>query len=684
MFPLSPVNRQLSLVFALSFPLAIQAAENNPLLSEMVVTATKTERSIKDISSAVTVIDKERIEKSGATTVDQVLQGVPGVYAARMDASSPNRIAQTYSRGLPGNGRTLVLVDGIPMNVQYDSQVDWSQLGTIDVERIEVVRGAGSALYGNHAMGGVINVISKVPAPGMHGRVEADYGSLDTKRGAGVVSYRGESSGFALSASYLESDGYNMWRPDTSTSSTPVSQRAKTGTEKTNVGAKFFHEINNANLLDFNFSYLRDVTTGLYNIPDYNAQDRQQYLGSARYRHFGEASETTVVLYSRIGQMDADSANAPNATSPDVSAPGTLAASRIAYSGNFDDRETGFHAQSSHRLGQHQKLTFGGEYADGEMTMTNRYPAEPGRQQVTRGNVTRSGLFIQDELTFGGLNLNLAGRWDNWKTSGSFRDTKTSFPNQGTWAERSETAFLPKGGISYRLLDDLIARGSIGKSFNSPDVSQLYGNSRRGTTVAYGNPLLEPEKATSRDVGLDYYFGKTAYAKSTYYYTTAEDFISTIQRAGSPAGTTDKVNYGGVRARGFEFEGMLRATEWATLYASYTKNDSIITKYDQNRSLEGKQLTNVPQHQAYLRADLSLPFGLTAFGVANYVGTRYSNEANTTVYKGYTTFDAGLSKTLTKDVSLRLTLINLGDKKYEGIGYIAPGFTVSSGLIAKF
>ncbi|RIX44630.1 MAG: TonB-dependent receptor [Rhodocyclales bacterium GT-UBC] len=684
MFPLTPINKQLSLIFALGLPFALQAAEDDPRLSEMVITATKTERSIKDISAAVTVIDKERIEKSGATTVDQLLQGVPGVYAARMDASSPNRIAQTYTRGLPGNGRTLVLVDGIPMNVLYDSQVDWSQLGTIDVERVEVVRGAGSALYGNHAMGGVINVISKTIAPGLHGRVEGDYGSLDTKRGAGLVSYRGERSGFALSASYLESDGYDMWRPDTSQTTIPLSQRAKTGTEKTNVGAKFFYEIDNSNLLDFNFSYLRDITTGLYNIPGYNAQDRQQYLGSGRYRHFGDNSETTIVLYSRIGQMDADSANAPNATSPDVTAAGVKGASRIAYRGDFDDRETGIHAQTSHRLGSHHNLTFGGEYADGEMTMTNRYPAEPGRVQVTKGNVTRSGVFLQDEISIDRFNVNLAGRWDNWKTSGSFHDTKASFPNQGSWSDRSETAFLPKAGASYRLLDDLILRGSIGKSFNAPDASQLYGNSRRGTVTAYGNPLLEPEKALSRDIGLDYYFGKTAYVKSTYYYTTAEDFISTIQRSGAPTGTTDKVNYDGVRARGFELEGRWRATEWVSLQGSYTKNDSVITKFAQNRSLEGKQLTNVPQHQAYLRADFSLPFGLTAFGVANYVGTRYSNEANTTTYKAYTTYDAGLSKTLTKDVSLRLTLINLGDKKYEGIGYIAPGFTVSSGLIAKF
>ncbi|MEI6709074.1 MAG: Plug domain-containing protein, partial [Methylococcales bacterium] len=148
--------------------------DNNEVvvLEEMTVTtATKTERNIKEVSSAVTVIDSERIEKSPATTVDQLLRGVPGVYAARMDASSPNRIAQTYTRGLPSNGRSLVLIDDVPMNVAYDSQVDWSQLSTIDVQRIEVVRGAGSGLYGNHAMGGVINVISKAITPGAKARL---------------------------------------------------------------------------------------------------------------------------------------------------------------------------------------------------------------------------------------------------------------------------------------------------------------------------------------------------------------------------------------------------------------------------------------------------------------------------------------------------------------------------------
>ena len=661
------------------------AADDAEPLDEMVITATKTGRSIRDVTSAVTVIDRERIENSTATTVDQLLQTVPGVYASRMDASSPNRIAQTYSRGLPGNGRTLVLIDDVPMNVGYDSQVDWSQLGTIDVDRVEVVRGAGSAIYGNHAMGGVINVISKSISPNLKGRVESEYGSMQTLREAGIVSYGAGSSGGQISTSYLESDGYNMWRPDTSVASIPLSQRDKTGTRKTNVNAKFTHDFDARHLLDVNFSYLSDVATGLYTIPNYIAQDREQYLGSARFRHLGQRSESTVVVYSRAGVMRADSANAPNATSPDVSKLGVLGSSLISYRGDFDDMESGIRMQTSHVIDEHQKLTVGAQHSGSEITVINHYPAEPGREQVTDGTIHLSGVFLQDEINYGPLNVNLAGRWDMWQADGQFADSKVTFPGQGRWDGRSVDSFSPKGGVSYKLSDQWVVRGSVGESFNTPDVSQLYGNSRRGgTAVAYGNPYLKPETALSGDIGIDYYFGRSAYFKTTFYHTDAKDFISTLQRQGSPIGTTDKVNFDGVEAQGIELEAMWKPLQQLTLYASYTKNDSIISAYAKNPRLVGKQLTNVPQDQASLRADVSLPYGITAFGTYHFVSDRYSSENNTSRYRGYNTFDLGVSKTVVKDITARMTFMNIADYKYEGIGYMAPGATVTGGIVASF
>ena len=650
-------------------PLSVSAASSEDTLDEMIITATKTEKSIRDVSSAVTVIDKTRIESSTGSTVDQVLRGVPGLYASRMDPSSPNRIAQTYTRGLPGNGRTLVLIDDVPMNVGYDSQVDWSQLGTIDVERVEIVRGAGSALYGNHAMGGVINIITKSITPGLHGRVDSEYGSMETIREAGLVSYGGERTKGQLSTSYLESDGYNMWRSDTTV---PLSGRANTGTRKTNVGSKLTHEIDSNNILDFNFSYLSDVTTGLYTIANYMPQDREQYLGSARYKHLGESSDTTVLAYSRIGRMDADSAD-------------SLARS-ILYNGFFDDMETGIRAQTSHYIGNHQKVTFGGQYSDTRLTMTNLYPATLGREQVVDGNVRLSGVFLQDEFGFGDLNINIAGRWDLWQTEGSFTDTDRTVSGQGNWSERSKDSFSPKGGFSYKLTDQLVARGSIGESFNTPDISQMYANSQRSGIYSFGNPFLTPETAVSSDLGLDYYFGNVGYLKATLYHTSAEDFIASTNVVTSCVRSCNstKSNFEGVRAQGAELEAMWKATDFMTLYASYTKNESIITRFSKKPELVGKSLTNVPADMGSLRTDFSLPYGLKAFGQFNYIGDRYSNDANTALYSAYTTYDLGLSKSIYKDVTAKMTFMNITNNKYEGIGYMSPGATITGGISAKF
>jgi outer membrane receptor protein involved in Fe transport len=659
----APLSRIGAAVLALGIS-SPSLADREVELSDMVVTATKTQASIREVSAAVTVVTRDQIEKSTATTVDQLVQGIPGVYAARMEQSSPNRIAQVYSRGLPGNGRTLVLTDGIPMNVGYDGQVDWSQLTTLDVERIEVVRGAGSALYGNSAMGGVINIISRVPQPGVEKRIDVDYGSLDTKRLGASFSSRQEDMGVILAANRLTSDGYNMWRPDTTV---PVSARAKTGTEKTNVSAKVLKEIDSSNLLDFNFSYLRDIATGLYTIPEYNAQDRQQYLASSRYRHFGESSETTALFYVRRGLQDADSGNA--------------ASTAISYRGVFKDTTTGLNLQSTHTISPEQTLTVGGEYVDTDVSLVNSYPAEPTRQQITKGKVNRTAAFVQDELKLGAARLNLAGRYDVWTTSGSMSDKVGGASGQGVFDERSVTAFTPKAGLSYPINQDIVVRGTIGKAFNTPDVSQLYGNSQRNAVNSEGNSSLVPETALTKDVGLDYYFGKLGYFKATLYDTDAKNFIYSVTTTGQ---NTKKQNIDKVHAQGLELEGLLRPVDRLSLKAGYTYNRSIVTASTLSPTLVNKRLINVPAHQGNLRADVSLPAGFEMFGVYNYVGYRFGTDSNSSGYKPYATYDFGVTKAIDKDVSLRLNVVNATNKKYEAIGYVAPGMTVTAGLTAKF
>lgn len=657
----------MSLIVAASLPAAAQTNDgaDTAVLGDVVVTATRNAQSIRDVPAAVSVVSRDQIEKSSATTVDQLLQAVPGVYAARMDPSSPNRIAQTYTRGLPGNSRTLVLVDGLPMNVLYDGQVDWSQLVTSDVERVEVVRGATSGLYGANAMGGVINIISRAPQPGVHTDVGAAYGSMDTRRYSAAHSQSQGGTAFSVSGSHLQSDGYNMWRPDTTV---PLAYRAPMGTVKDNVATKVVQDLSATDLLEAGASWMRDEATGFYktNAGNYTPQTREQTLTSLRYAHGGERLSASAVLYGRFGKQWADTLNT------------TYTA--VSEKGYYEDISAGLNAQGSIDLTDWNRLTAGLDYLDGGIDNHFTYPGTT-RVRDTHGDVSRYGVFVQDELRpTERWRINFAGRYDHWKTGGNQTDTGAGQPNSA-YAERTDHYFSPKAAALYKLTENLNLRASAGKAFNVPDMFNLYANTKRGTTTYWANPDLKPERVTSYDIGLDRYFGQRSYAKATWYRNEARDFIYSVQR---DATNVDKTNVGAVRTHGWEFEFSYAAAAWLQLTAAYTLNDSDIVENDRNPALVGKQLMNVPNRQATLRADFSFGDDLSAFAAVNDVGRRYGNDVNTTVYKPYTTLDLGVTKSVGKQIVARLTVTNVADVTYDGVGYIAPGQVTMLSLNGRF
>jgi iron complex outermembrane recepter protein len=637
------------------------------VIPDVVVTATKSRQDVRNVPSSVTVIDRATIEKSNAQTVDQLLQGMPGVYAARMDISSPGRISQVYSRGLPGSGRTLVLVDGVPMNGLYDGQVEWAQLSTRDVERVEVVRGASSGLYGNNAMGGVINIISRAPKEGRETMIDAEGGSMNTKSLAATYSQRSGADAFSVSGRALDSDGYDMWtEASKAAAGANASHMIATGTEKRNLATRYFHDFGDQFSLDTGLNYSRDLTTGIYDTPDYTAQEREQYLASVRMRHFADKTESTFLLFGRFGTQQADTSNT------------TYTA--VASTGDYDDRNVGVNWQTSTEMTDTQRLTFGADYSKGSIENNYRYVAEPTRINDLKGNMMRSAVFVQDEIRpDAGWVFNLAGRYDSWKTDGSLTD-RVGMP-QGDYATRRDGAFSPKAGVVYHVTNDVGVRASAGKAFNLPDMTQLYAATRRGTTTYWGNPELRPETIVSLDTGVDWYWGKAGFLKATIYRNTAKDFIYSVRR---DATNFDKVNVGGVRTHGVELESSYRGSDSLTLRASYTYNNSIIREYEPNPALVGMRLTNVPDHQASVRADMTFTPSTTVYVTGNYVGKRYGSDDNTTAYGSYSTYDLGMSQQFGANVSGRLTVTNVGDRVYAGIGYMAPGRVVSAGITAKF
>jgi len=182
--------------------------EEVPVLQEVVVTATRHEGEIRKIPANVTVITEEDIENSNAKTVLDLLRSEEGILVR--DLLGNGKTAQVDMRGFGETGpfNTLVMVDGRRVNEIDLSGVDWGQIPLDQIQRIEIVRGTGSVLYGDNAVGGVINIITKPPAKKVTAAVGTAVGSYERIKGKASVSGGHEIIAGFLSVSYEETDGY--------------------------------------------------------------------------------------------------------------------------------------------------------------------------------------------------------------------------------------------------------------------------------------------------------------------------------------------------------------------------------------------------------------------------------------------------------------------------------------------
>src|SRR5574337_1968956 len=207
-------------------PVAWAADTDSPLpgkveeavrLEPVVVSASRVEQRLRDVPANVTVITREDIERSPARTVDDLLRQVPGFSLFRRSSSLVTHpTAQGVSlRGIGPSGvsRTLVMLDGVPLNDPLGGWVYWSKVPLESIERIEVTRGGGSGVYGNYALGGVINIITRRPEARV-AQAKVDIGNRDTVDADLLVSHVTGPWGVSLEGRYFDTDGYKIVRED--------------------------------------------------------------------------------------------------------------------------------------------------------------------------------------------------------------------------------------------------------------------------------------------------------------------------------------------------------------------------------------------------------------------------------------------------------------------------------------
>ncbi|MDP2786381.1 MAG: TonB-dependent receptor [Sulfurimicrobium sp.] len=707
-----------------SFAHAAEEQKSAQRMEEMVITATKTAKDTSEAPATVSVVTSKDIENMNVQSVDESLKYLPGVYTTRPGGHEPSVMGtNVLLRGIPDYSRTLVLVDGQTLNDPYIGAVTWESVPAETVERIEVVPGPFSSLYGGSAMGGVINILTKVPTK-REFSIKGGVGTNDFRSGSLVYQDRiGERIGIVLNYAHKQSDGYikdDVVIKPSGAGGTPVTgarlttdasgntaylvgDKGANGWNSQNLGVKLYVDLPADSRLTLGASqflyestgrnhyntYLRDasgnpVSAGNVTVagtganllvrekdflsgPDSKIKEYNRY--TAEYeKQMGKGS----TLRATLGYSDMPLYN--NLFVPGSAA--TLANGGSASRMLRPSSELSGSVQASFPLADSHYLV-AGVSGSKRMIDTITYSVSDWRdagatgpvQNRTSGEDTTYALFVQDEITLSPrLTAYLGGRYDTWSTEGFIEQVKApAYKNE--YSSRSQTHFSPKASLVYRPADTTTVRGSIGNAFHTPNLRDTFGwwTPQTGYTFT-PNPDLKPETVTSMEIGIEQQVGSGTLLRATVYENRLKDLIyrtqSDILMAQSVA------NAGAAKVQGIELEVRQRLMNGLTAFANVTYNDSRITENPAKPATEGKYMTNTPQKMANIGLQgVQGPWSGSLSG--HYVGKIYTNDENKDVvsgvngsYDAYFVANAKVSYAIRKGLKLSLSANNLFDRDY--------------------
>ncbi|HEY3431242.1 MAG TPA: TonB-dependent receptor [Rhodocyclaceae bacterium] len=707
--------KQTLLASALLSVLPALGVESETVLPNVFVSATRTARTVEDAPGLSDLVTRSQIEGRQSDKVTDLAQGIAGVWVR------PGRgvldVNQTVvMHGVPDEKRSLLLVDGMPMNDAYAGSVSVGGLSTENLDRVEVVQGPASALYGGNAMGGVIQYFTAMPTKAEY-RVKVGYGeAFDTgKAAAGVsktfFSYGNKlDNGLSLLASlaYTNVNGYaSEWATSTTAPTAGITGATRT---QTNAGATAY--------------LLGDK--GVQSWSDYSVALKGQYdldagqwirAGFTRMTYQYDFGTPTTLLRNatgnpvwNYGSVSATTFDAPYgglmrdawqlSSQLNVSG-GKLVAnfglvdspknwSAVALTGADQSSGVGQLTTTAARsllgdvqwsvgLGDAQLLTLGGSFRNDEadtrdINLTDwKHPASQATQKSdTRGKVDNWSVFLQDEIQFNhSLSGTLGLRNDVWRT----HDGQVN--NSGvvqTFASHEDSALTPKATLAWQALDKLTVKAAYGQAFRAPTVYELYRTYTTSSGTTYvSNPSLKPETVDSADLGLEAAPWDGGKVRLNHFHNLFHDLVYT-----RTSGTYRyRINAGQAVSRGWTLDLEQKYGD-SRVYANFTWTDARIIKNSANTASEGKDMMQMPSRMANLgyegkRGDWQWSV------MGRYASKQYATDANTdttngvpTSYDPYFVADAKVAYRIDAHMTASVSVSNLFDRNYFSY-YQAPG-----------
>jgi vitamin B12 transporter len=635
---------------------AVSSKEDTPLeeakleeTDEVVVSATKTRQPVSHVTSAIEVITGEQMQKRNLKTVAEALRLATGM--AVFSNGGQGTLTEVRMRG-SSSQQVLVMIDGAIVNSATTGSYDFAFLTTDNIERVEILRGNQSMMYGSDAMGGVINITTKRGRGSLSTGGFLEYGSYNSLRQGGKVS--GEKGPFDFSATLshwdissisainyrrgaLERDGLHNWQGSARLGlNLPTKGRIEFDIRWLNSDTKFDGSspitFNPADVLGSGSHSNQFVYSGNYFQPLTNWWSSRITMARATER-----------LNTDPGTVFRDIINGQTGLPFQFLSNLRTYSNRIEWQNNFQIIEP-----LSVIAGYQFREQIGNSLGD-----------------FTDKRVASNAGFAEAQLNLWGRVFGTAGlRQDNYNVVGS------------------ATTYRFTGGYLHKETGTKL-RASYATGFRAPTINELFFPN-------FGNPNLRPEKSQGGDVGIDQtLFDNRITLSANYFWTRYRDQILTVfDPVGCPAGSFGfcPANFGSTTAKGVEVSikaNILRDLPWAKsldVQAQYT--------HTATRNLSAPEHDRLPrwplqQYSAMISYQPIDPLRLNL--EFRYVGHRFNDTTNTQSMPGFDVWNLATTYDINKQVQGYLRVDNLFDRRYEELLFFGtPGRSVFGGLRVNF
>lgn len=608
-----------ALIGVLAFPASAQQIIN---LEEITFSANLSETEILRSGSSVSVLTRDDIENTGAVQIADLLKRLPGVSVLR--SGGPGTLGELRMRGAPQR-YVAVYIDGIRIDDPTGTsvQTDFGHLAVQDIERIEILRGSQSALYGGSAVAGVISITSRrAQEDGITQSARVEGGSFGSFLGSYTLGYRDELIETSLSVSHQRSRGFTAWEgiPGTPTH-TPDAERDGFESSRVSFSTRY-RATDDLTLGVAGFFQRSSNEYDGFMAPNADLESRRRQLG---LRAFAEFS---------TGIVDHEFAVTSYRIDRDEYANG-------AFTNGFQGRRLGASYMGTAEFTPAFTLIWGADTA----RETSRAQSLTGGKEST----TTSGAYLQALYApMDTLDLGATLRVDRNSIFGNFSTGRLNFAWQAT--------------------SELTVRGAVARGFRAPSLDERFGD--YGFFV--GNPALSPETSYSAELGADYRFANGAEFSATLFQLNTDNLIT---YDGSVVPNTLNNLPGKSKRRGIELSTAIPVNDSFGITANYTYTDA--------RQPNGTRLTRVPRHDAFLGLAGALTQDIRYDLGIQHVAGRPAEFG--TPFRDYTVANATLRYGVTDKADLYLRIDNLFNRTYQEVAnYKTSGRAFYLGVASRF